>query len=115
METPAPGGNANRASARAGFCARRFRAKRFGGAARRGGLPAERARIFHLARSGALPDRGRDRPHAGLPVVCPELGSRVRLYGTSGGILRRAKANGKGARRTVAENGGTFGHPFRAG
>jgi hypothetical protein len=56
---------------------------------------------FSLARGCALSDTGRYRPHSGLHVVNPELGGGVRLHGTSRGILRRAKANRKGADRTA--------------
>ena len=34
-------------------------------------------RVFHLARGCAISDRGRYRPHFGLHVVNPELGSGV--------------------------------------
>src|SRR5580704_9333441 len=61
--------------------------------ARRPRLSAELARVFHLARGCAVPDAGRYRPHSGLHVVDPELGSGVRLHGASRRILRRAKGN----------------------
>src|SRR5277367_112353 len=54
--------------------ARRFRAGRYGREARRRGLSAELARVFHLARSCAISDTRRYRPHSGLHVVNPELG-----------------------------------------
>jgi hypothetical protein len=63
-------------------------------------LSAELARVFHLARGCAISDTARYRPHSGLHVN-PELGGGVRLRRTSRGILRRAKAIGKGAGRTA--------------
>src|ERR1700693_4313061 len=101
METPALGGSSNRTSAMACSRASRFRAGRCGREARGRRLSAELARVFYLARGCALSDTGRYRPHSGLHVVNPELGGGVRLHGTTRGILRRAKADRKGADRTT--------------
>src|SRR6202161_1999572 len=101
METPALGRSSNRTSAKAHSRASRFRAGRCGREARRRRLSTELARLFYLARGCALSDTGRYRTHSGLHVVNPELGGGVRLRGTSRVILRRAKANRKGADRTA--------------
>jgi methyltransferase (TIGR00027 family) len=59
---------------------------------------------FRLARRCAISDSGRYRQNSGLHSVNPELGGRVRLHGTSRGILGRAKAIGNEADRTAEEN-----------
>src|SRR5579863_796528 len=103
METPTLGRSSNRTSAVAYFRTSRFRAGRSGRDPRQRRLSAELASVFHLARGGALSDRGRDRPHSGLHVVHPELGGGVRLHGTSRGILRRGKAIRNGADSAAEE------------
>src|SRR5215831_2019335 len=104
METPVPGGSSTRTSAMAYSRASRLRAGRFGGDAWRGGLSAELARVFHLARRCAISDTRRYRQHSGLHGVNPELGGGVRLHGTSPGILRRDKGISNEADRTAREN-----------
>ena len=78
-------------------------------------LSPGRARVFQLARRGALSQRGSDWPDSGLHRVHPEIGGGVRLHATSGGILRRATAIRKRAERAAQKNGRTFRQPFRSG